>query len=277
MKILLNVLKGIIIGGSMSVPGVSGGTMAMLLGCYSDLIHAVSSFTKNVRKNAFFLIQLAAGGGIGLLLISKLIESGLEHATIGQPLRCLFVGLVLGGLPLMYKMTKSASNETARVTDYLFGILGFVLVVLLTKVPENILNLASGRGPLAVLFLLIAGFVVAIGLVLPGISAMGMIAALGLFETVNSAISNLDLALLVPLGAGGLVGIFGTTRIIEKLMDKFPRKTYLLIIGFVLGSVLQVLPDQAPQGWEILFWILAAAVGFALIMLLSRLEDKKPA
>lgn len=283
MKILLNILKGVIIGGSMSAPGVSGGTMAMLLGCYSDLIHAVSSFTKDIRKNLFFLLQLAAGGGVGLLLISKLIKTGLENADISQPLRCLFVGLVLGGLPLMFKMTKTASAEKARNTDYLFGVLGFVLVVLLTKVPANILDLANSRGILSVLFLLVTGFIVAIGLVLPGISATGMIAALGLYKTVIDALSALadfqleSLAILVPLGVGGVLGVFGTTRTIEKLMDKYPRKTYLLIIGFVVGSVLQVRPERLPQGWEFLVWIVAAGLGFAAITLLGHLESKKPA
>lgn len=275
MHFFMNILKGFIIGGSMSAPGVSGGTMAILLNCYNDLIRAVSSFTKDIKKNFLFLLQFAVGGGLGLLLLSKLIETGLEHQVFGQILRCLFVGFVLGGLPLIFKMTKTSSDKKPHVLDYLFAVLGFAIVIALTFLPEDVINLADSGGIKSVLFLLLAGFVVAIGLVLPGISAMGMLAALGLYEVINSAISQLNIGILLPLGVGGIVGIFSTTKIIEQFMDKHPRRTYLLIIGFVLGSALQILPTRSPQGFDILYWVLAAALGFAAIYLLSRIDNKE--
>ena len=267
MRIVLNMLKGLIIGASMSVPGVSGGTMAILLGCYDDMIRAISSFMKNVRKNAFFLLQICAGSVLGIVLISRVITAGLENDFAREPLLCLFIGVVLGGVPVMYRKTRSS---VSRGWDYLYCLAGLVLVVLIGLIPENVLDLASGSGPRTVVFLLIAGFVVAVALVLPGISAMLMLAALGLYETAAKAIADVNLPFLIPLVLGVLFGVFSTTRLLENLMNRYPRKTYLAIIGFVLGSVHQVLPDRFPAGWAIPLCVLALPAGFFAITFIAK-------
>lgn len=271
MQIFLNILKGLIIGGSMWVPGVSGGTMAILLGCYDDMISAVSSFFKSIRRNTLYLLQIVGGAAVGILLISRLIDKGLQHPLLREPLLCFFTGVVLGGIPFMYRRTKSSLS---RKRDYLYLLGGLILVILISLIPENVLNLANGGGPVTVLFLLVAGLVVAVALVLPGISTTLMLAALGLYETVNSAVSELNLPLLVPLGMGLVIGIFATTRFLENLMNRYPRKTYLAIIGFVLGSVYQVLPDRFPTGWGIPLCILALPAGFLAITLVGKAGGK---
>ena len=115
IKILLNVLYGFIIGAFMMLPGVSGGTTAIILGIYDRIVSAVSSFRKDVKKNLIFLGTLAVGGGLGVLLLASPLEKliGLWYG----PMCCLFGGLTMGSVPMLIKKTdaKIAFGDIAKV------------------------------------------------------------------------------------------------------------------------------------------------------------------
>lgn len=143
--------------------------------------------------------------------------------------------------------------------------------MLLSLVPAG--NLAAGMdmGLLKILFLLAAGMVAAVALVLPGISVSYLLLLLGLYEETMKAIGSLDIAFLLPLGTGVILGILLSTKALEKAMVKCPQMTYLVILGFILGSVAEIFPG-IPTGSGILPCILLFAAGFAVIWGMSRLE-----
>ncbi|MDP4153099.1 MAG: DUF368 domain-containing protein [Bacillota bacterium] len=264
MKTIILMLKGVLIGISILIPGVSGGTMAIILGVYDEMIHAVSSFFQSKRQNALLLLKIGTGGLIGIVLFSKLISYMLDKWK--YPMVFLFIGVICGGLPVLLKKTKTAKS---RNLDLLYSIAGFLLVIAMTRQPDTVVNLATQTGVLNFLFLVFAGFIIAIALILPGISTSFMLLTLGLYDVTLEAITNFNIAFLIPVIIGIVIGTISTTRLLEFLMQRYPRKTYLLILGFVLGSVLQIIPGL-PKGMDILYCILTFASGLIAIQFMSK-------
>ena len=101
MKFLVNVLRGAIIGIANIIPGVSGGTMAVVMNIYDQLIGSISKFFRNFKKNLLFLIPILIGAGAGIFLFSLLLGSLLEKYPM--PVNFFFLGLILGSIPMLYK------------------------------------------------------------------------------------------------------------------------------------------------------------------------------
>lgn len=237
MKILILILKGAAIGIAMLVPGVSGGTMAIILGVYDDLIHSVSSFFKDIKKNFIFLFYIAIGGIIGVLAFSKLIEYALDNFR--YPTMYFFIGIVIGGIPVLYQ---KVDNSKGQVKNWLYFGLGFIIVLVMSIYNGTIVNLANSTGVLQFIFLFIAGIVISVALILPGISTSFMLLVLGMYDITIKAINNLYVSYLAPIAIGLAFGIIATTKILEHAMKKKPSQTYMLILGFVTGSIIPVFP-----------------------------------
>ncbi|ERK29336.1 DUF368 domain-containing protein [Clostridium intestinale] len=261
---IVTVIKGVVIGLATLVPGVSGGTMAIILGVYDDLIHSISSFFKDWKKNSLFLIQIGIGAVVGMGAFSKIIEQALVKYE--NPMIYLFLGIICGGIPVLYK--KSLSSERKK-SDLMFLVIGFIIVFIMTLQPSAVLTLATNTGVKSTIFLVIAGFIIAVALILPGISTSFMLLTLGLYSITLEAINTFNLAYLVPIGIGAIIGTLSTTKVIENLLEKYPSKTYLLILGFVIGSLLEVFPG-IPEGFDIIYCIITFTVGFAVIKYMSR-------
>lgn len=257
MKMLL-IIKGCIIGVATLVPGVSGGTMAIVLGVYDDIIHALAR-PKQWKENIGFLCQVALGALAGMFLFSKLLSLALHHFAF--PVRYFFIGLICGGLPLLYQRTKTAISRKA---DYLFLLAGLLIVLVMAGKPETIIHLAGSGGLYSFFFLVLAGILVAVALILPGISGSFLLLALGMYELTLDALHNLNIPFLLPVAVGCLVGVLTTSRILEKLLRTYPRKTYLVIVGFLLGSIIQVFPG-IPGGIELLYSFAALVLGYLII------------
>ncbi len=261
---IVTVIKGVVIGLATLVPGVSGGTMAIILGVYDDLIHSISSFFKDWKKNGLFLIQIGIGSVIGVGAFSKIIEQALVKYE--NPMIYLFLGIICGGIPVLYK--KSLSSERKK-SDLMFLGIGFIIVFIMTLQPSAVFTLATNTGVKSTIFLVIAGFIIAVALILPGISTSFMLLTLGLYSITLEAINTFNLAYLVPIGIGAVIGTLSTTKAIENLLEKYPSKTYLLILGFVIGSLLEVFPG-IPEGFDIIYCIITFVIGFAVIKYMSR-------
>ena len=185
---LLTALKGLIIGGTMLVPGVSGGSMAMILGIYDRLISSVSSFMKNKKGNLIFLMIFSMGGILGILVFASPLLQLIERYPM--PMLYFFIGAVAGGVPLIVRQS-GARRLTWRITGYI--ILGLIAVSALGLLPPDLFNAENSAGVTGFLLLLIAGFVTAAALVLPGISVSYLLLLLGLYDRTMNAISTLHL------------------------------------------------------------------------------------
>lgn len=230
---VITFFKGLWIGGSLSVPGVSGGSMAMILGIYDKMIFSLNSLFKSnkdkkINKLENFLFLLEAGGGaiIGLFTLYKLIS--FLMLTFGIQMSFFFVGTVAGGIPLIFKAAEVAK---ARFSDFVWIALGIAAVVGLMFLPEGLFT----GGNVAIKIL--GGVIAAAALVLPGISVSQMLLTMGLYTFVYDSASKLDIVPLIPFGIGLVLGVVATSGGMEVLMKKCKRQTYLAVMGFVIGSV----------------------------------------
>ena len=261
------------IGGTMTVPGVSGGSMAMILGVYDRLISSVSSFFKNPGKSMSFLVRFVLGAGVGMVLFSRFI-SFLFTTRADVPLRFFFLGAVAGGIPLI---CRQAQVKKITWQALLWPLAGLLMVYGLAALPEGLFTAglpgaASSPGVpsfRALLFQFLGGCILAVALILPGISVSQMLLMLGLYEPVMEAVSSLRFASLLPLGLGAVLCTLLVTRLLGSAMQRRPQPTYLLILGFVLGSLGELYPGL-PEGWNLLFAPLAAVAGYQLLSRLSR-------
>ena len=306
MKQLETFLKGLWIGGTMTVPGVSGGTMAILLGIYDRLIGAISGLVPNrngitdereqavtvagkkhsagsetgkfcwtvYRKTALrgilFLSVFLLGPGLGMLAFAKLISGMLEQPVAGGYVRFFFLGAVAGGIPLIL-----ASAKVKKFSSWLIllPVVGAGLVYGLTFLPEEMFSLETAGGVGAFLLKLTGGIILAIALVLPGVSASQMLYTLGIYEELIVCISDFRVMPLIPLGIGTVLGILFVTKTLDLLMSKYPKQTFLIIFGFILGSLPELFPRNVTGNY--LLCGLCVAVGFLLAYAIGKKERSK--
>ncbi len=273
------IFKGFIIGSSMSVPGVSGGTMAILLGIYDKLIGAISNFLKDIRTNTIFLMKFCLGAGIGIGSLAFAIKWLLEKFPL--PVSFFFLGAVIGGIPALYKKTK---ESPIKLTSVLYFLLGLGIVISIGFIPVGNFEISSGSGIAHYGMLLVTGIIVALALVLPGISTSHMLLVLGMYDAMLLAITKFDIVYIGILGTCTLIGIFLITKPIEWTLNKFPHQTYCMIIGFVLGStseifrdkILPAIPMDAGFSWwvpSIIISVVTFVLGYVSIISLSRFSN----
>lgn len=267
MRCFKNFLKGIVIGVSMLVPGVSGGTMAIIFGIYDDLIHAVGSFFENWRKHSKLLLQLALGGIVGVLLFSRVIEGVLDKFPILMGF--FFIGIVCGGIPTLYK---KATTGNRKKHDIIFLIVGLIIAILLSKDPDTISVMATSGNGKGLVFLFMAGIVISIAFILPGLSTSFMLLILGLYNITLNAINTFNLKFLIPMVLGIFIGTIATSKIIEVSLSKYPNKTYMMILGFVIGSIIPIYPGM-PSGINIVYSIISLIIGFFIIYYLGKVSE----
>jgi len=237
-SVLEIVIKGFIVGSSMSVPGVSGGTMALILGIYDRLIYSIAHVLDDTKKNLLFLFWFLLGSGIGIGSLAFVIKWLLE--TFPLIISFFFIGAVLGGLPYLFS---KANVYSLSLKTVLFVLIGMFSVIFIRFLPVNALNFNMNQWITSVLLLILIGVVLALALILPGISTSHILLVVGLYSPLLTAITQMDLIFLVLISVSTLGGVFIITRPMEWLMIQFPNETYLLIIGFVIGSTMDIIGD----------------------------------
>ena len=236
-------LKGFVMGIANIIPGISGGTLALTLGIYEKLIDIISHFTKNIKENIKFIILLGSGIVLSILLFSNIISYCLENYRF--PTILFFIGIIIGGLPLLLKKVKGTSN----ISNYIIFSITFMIIMIMTfaSVKDNNISLSViNIGTIIGLF--ISGVISATTMILPGISGSFMLMLFGYYTPIVNAISDLsklnnvlhNLIILGFLGMGILLGIFASAKAIEALLKKYEIKTYYGILGFVVASIISI-------------------------------------
>ena len=267
---IVTFLKGLIVGGTMLVPGVSGGSMAIVLGIYDKLIHAVSALTRLDKASFFFLCAFSAGGGLGIIAFAKPLLHFMETYPI--PTSYFFLGAVAGSVPITFRQG-NISRLSAKAVLYI--LLGVVIVALFSAAPIDGLHAQTEVGLFFLILWIVTGFVASIALILPilpGISVSYLLYLLGVYDQILLAISSLSFSLLIPLGGGVIAGIVATTKLLEKAMNRYPQATYLIILGFVLGSMWELFPGVPTDLLSLVSAAVPLAAGFAVIYTLSKQE-----
>ncbi len=263
------------IGGTMTVPGVSGGSMAMILGIYDKLIASVNGIFKKEkrRESLIFLALFMAGALAGLLLFAKLITLAMEHFLL--PTSYFFVGAVAGAIPMIFR---AANVKKFSFSVIYLPLIGLIVALSIAMLPEGLLEMKTDSVfdlVMSVFLQLVGGVFIAIAIVLPGVSFSQVLLVLGLHGPIMEALAAFDIVALlgfIPLAVGTAAGIFLVTHYIEIALARYPRISYLVIFGFILGSLPDLVPRVLPLGWDIPLCFFAAAAGFLAIFFISQRE-----
>lgn len=258
-------LKGIFVGIANIIPGVSGGTIAVVLRIFDQLIDAVNNFFKNPKGHIKFLIPLGVGVVTGIGIFSKIIEFLLQKFSF--PTTMFFVGLVIGSVPLIYSQAK---KQAVKPKYYLVSFLTFILVILISLISvretESIIDV-SFQGLMKLFF---TGIIASSAMVIPGISGSFVMVLLGVYNSIivstseflnilvkafslistEGVIFSLKYILtsgsfisLATFGVGVIIGVIIISKIIAILLKKAFSLTYFAILGFIFGSIFSIFSD----------------------------------
>ncbi len=273
-KIILAV-KGALFGIANIIPGVSGGTLALTMGVYEDLISAISHFFRDVKKSLKFLLVFGLGAALSILLMSKVISLCLDKFPF--PTTLFFIGLIVGGVPLL---TRKVRKSKIRPWNLLLFLLTFGVVIVMAFMQEgsNVVSL-NNVSPWMMFVLFLVGMIAAATMVIPGVSGSFVLMLLGFYKPIVNVVGSLtdfsqlghNLMILIPFGLGVLLGIILIAKLIEFLFNKYEISTYYAILGFLIASIFTLCATLFNVSFSnievfigILLFIISTIIGYKL-------------
>ena len=231
--------KGGAIGLAMIIPGVSGGTLAVLLGVYDKIIDSVGNLFKKFKESVLFLLPILLGAILAFAALYYPLKYALLYAPF--PTILLFSGLMLGSIPDLVK--KSEKNGFKKL-DTIGIVLACFLVVGICFIPNlGEVNLSSDMQVWQYFLLLFIGMIASCALVVPGVSGSMLLLIFGYYQPLLATISAMktsfghSVLVLATFAVGLIVGFFTIAKLMQFLLKRFRRVTYWCIVGFVIGSI----------------------------------------
>lgn len=261
MNLFKDILRGIVIGIANAIPGVSGGTMMVSMGIYDKLIYSVTHLFQQPVKSIKTLLPYFVGMAIGIVGLAFAIVAMFEHIPFQTCM--LFIGLILGGMPIL---TGHLKGSKLGVSHGLVFLIFFGSIILLQIFGGHGADAALTLTPVSLLKLVVVGVIAAATMVIPGVSGSMMLMTMGYYYPVIGSVKNLITALvafdipqmvhiclvLIPFGIGVVVGIFAVAKLIEMLMEKYEALTYSGIMGLVVASPIVILMSVSLAGMTVI-------------------------
>lgn len=272
MNLFKDILRGVVIGIANAIPGVSGGTMMVSMGIYDKLIYSVTHLFKQPVKSIKTLLPYFIGMAIGIVGLAFAIVAMFEHIPFQTCM--LFIGLILGGVPILTGHLKGVRFNLSHAVVFLIF---FGSIILLQIFGGQGTDVALTVTPISLFKLVLVGIVAAATMVIPGVSGSMMLMTMGYYYPVIGSVKDFITALvafdapkiihicmiLIPFGIGVVVGIFAVAKLIEMLMDKYEALTYCGIMGLVVASPVVILMS-APLAGTSVVTVLTGAVTFVV-------------
>ncbi len=287
------VARGFAMGAADVVPGVSGGTMAFILGIYEELLNSIKRFASidTIKmllgfklKEAFdvlpwrFLAAVAFGIVLAIATLARFLEWTLENHPV--LLWSFFFGLVVASIITVSKRV-TAWNTNAIIGVIIGTIVGYLVV-----------GLVPVETPNDLWFLFLSGAIAICAMILPGISGSFLLVLMGKYEYILSAVSSLDIVTIAAVGAGAALGLVSFAQVLSWLFKKYPNVTIALLIGLMIGSLRKIWPwkvdvqtyidrhgevvplvqeNVLPAAFDstVMFAIVLAIVGFVIVFALD--------
>ena len=270
------ILKGFALGIANVIPGVSGGTIAVILGIYEKLIDILSNLKTKLKENFKYLLFLA----IGLILAIGLFSNAVTFCLKNYPLATIlfFIGFIIGGMPPLLNKVKSKID----IKSVICFIIAFTVVMLMAFITPDTMNKSLdiiNIKTLIILFLI--GVLGAASMVLPGISGSFVLMLIGYYEPIMNSISEFtklnnlthNILILAMFGLGVLFGIIFMAKLIKILLEKYEIPMYMGIIGFVIASAISILVSVIGSSYGVLQIIIGVILMFVGIIA-SRMISK---
>ena len=264
---ILRFVKGMFIGSGFILPGVSGGALAAIFGIYERIIGFLAHITRNFKENVLFFLPVGLGGLTGIFILSFAVSFLLgSYASI---VLWFFVGCIVGTVPALWK---EAGKKGRSRRDIIILALSFIAATvflwkgagLFTEVPHNFWTW------------MIAGFLIALGIIVPGLSPSNFLVYMGMYKAMADGFKTLDLSVIIPIGIGGIVTVLTLSKLIDYIFSKAYPQLFHFIMGVVFASTIMIIPTNYTGFGPLSYGacVLMLVLGIALGAWMSRLEER---
>ncbi len=271
LQYLKSFFAGTLMGIAAIIPGVSSGTIALITGVYKKTIDSFDILLSKQQGKWYalaFLLTIITGMLLATFLFASLMESLLARFPIRMNL--LFAGLILGTIPSIVRQIKTNNVHRIEIKHLVTIFFAFLFVVVIGQFSSGNQNVIVELTFITGLSLFIAGILSTGTAIIPGISGSMLLVTLGMYGTMISAMSNLYWPLLLLLGLGSLVGFVMFSKMMKILLKHYTATTYSLITGFLLGSIVHILPYELTLDFAVLIsYIVIFLAGFFAVLFLG--------
>ncbi|GAX47849.1 DUF368 domain-containing protein [Pseudolactococcus reticulitermitis] len=277
MSWLIRLIKGVVIALGFILPGVSGGVLAAILGIYERMLTFLAHIRRNFKADFLYFLPVGIGGILGIGLLSRPLEFLLEHYQI--IVLWGFAGAIVGSLPALWAEAENRSTRDKIDWTWLLGTFVASLVILYA------LPYLFGTLPANFATFILAGALIALGVLVPGLSPSNLLLILGLYSPMLTGFKNFDLVhVFLPIAIGGVLAMLLFAKTMEHLLAHHHSRVFHFILGIVAASTVLILVPNGQSaesisyaGSGVLTFVLAAiftALGLWLGLWMSKLEER---
>ena len=277
MSWLIRLIKGVIIALGFILPGVSGGVLAAILGIYERMLSFLAHIRRNFKADFFYFLPVGIGGILGIGLLSRPLEFLLAHYQV--IVLWGFAGAIVGSLPALWQEAESQSQRDKIDWSWLIGTFVASLVILY-RMPY-----IFGTLPANFVTFILAGALIALGVLIPGLSPSNLLLILGLYSPMLIGFKNFDLLnVFLPIAIGGILAVLLFAKSMEYLLEHHHSQVFHFILGIVSASTILILVpnNQSAEsisydGSNLLTLLLAViftVLGLWLGLWMSKLEER---
>ena len=271
--------KGIFMGIADAIPGVSGGTIALLLGIYEELISTISGLNFNLlidlKQNGFksfwkklngnFLVTLIVGIGISLIFFIKISSKLLNDYPMF--IWSFFLGLIIATVYVIFKLIKK--------WDYINIISAFATIILSSILSSISVNSSD---EISLLYILVCGIIASSAMILPGISGSLILVIMGVYKVLIDSVNNLEISIIFTFIIGAITGLISFSKILSWLFNNYKNLTYSIMLGLVIGSIGKVWPWKQNEmvqlaNLDMIFSVILVIIGFFMIFIIEKLNS----
>lgn len=264
---MLRVLQGILIGLGAVLPGISGGVLCVVFGVYTIIMEFLADPFRKLKSHFPKLLPIGIGAVIGFIGVAKLLGFFLERYE--DPSVCLFIGLIAGMLPSLYR--EAGEQGRSKKSYVALGIAMVVVFALLISLKVLHVDITPGFS-----WYLFCGVCLALSVIAPGMSFSTTLMPLGLYEPFVAGIGNFDFSVLIPGGIGALVTVLLFAKAVDNLFKKHYSVAFHAIVGVVVAATIMIVPIQSfmTSVGSCLVDLLCLAVGIVAALLLDKFNQK---
>ena len=271
--------KGIFMGIADAIPGVSGGTIALLLGIYEELISTISGLNINLlidlKQNGFksfwkklngnFLVILIGGIGISLIFFIKISSKLLNDYPMF--IWSFFLGLIIATVYVIFKLIKT--------WDYINIISAFATIILSSTLSSISINSSD---EISLTYILVCGIIASSAMILPGISGSLILVIMGVYKVLIDSVNNLEISIIFTFIIGAITGLISFSKILSWLFNNYKNLTYSIMLGLVIGSIGKVWPWKQNEmvqlaNLDMIFSVILVIIGFFMIFIIEKLNS----
>lgn len=266
-KILYRMLCGFFLGISVIAPGVSGSVMAVMMGIYDDLINIISNPFKDFKRNFIYLFPMGVGAVLSVAILIQALRLLFENFPI--PAFLLFVGLIAGSLPAVFKEANDGLIKKRHIVAIICAF-AFALTIGIIAKSEFTLSMNTNN----IYYLSICGAIAGITSMIPGMSVSMVLMTLGVYTPLLEAASDFEFITILPVGICFVIGMVMFSKLTKLIFKKYRSIAYYMVFGFMTGTIISIFPGLPKSTLNWFLSIVTITVGLYISFLFQKLSIK---